>query len=66
MDYMDELREIVNGDERTDRHLAKICGLPHTSIFRFRTGERGLPYQSLKKLATAVGYEIVLKKLRKR
>lgn len=61
---MDQLRDVVNNSEWTDRQLARETDIDHTAIYRFRTGERGLPAPSLEILAEAVGYEIVLRKRR--
>jgi len=65
MSLADDIRRLVEADERTDAQIADDAGINRSIVCRLRQGQ-GLTIDNAERIARAVGYEIALKRLTKR
>ncbi len=69
---LDEIRRAIRRSPKTRYRLWKETGIPESQLSRLMTGEKGLSFDSLERLAEALGLEIVIqpkktaKRLKKR
>ena len=66
MDMETQLRKAVNESGMTQYGVAKVAGLSHAQMSFFVNGHRSLSLAAASKLATALGFELVQKKRRKK
>ena len=57
-----QLRRAIKDDKQSPYSIAQIVGMDDCNLYRFLTGERGLPFYRAEELAEAIGMEIVLVK----
>ena len=63
---LDELRAVLAKSDKTLTDIADAAGMHRVSLSRFKGGGRGVPVDTAEKIAAIFGYEIVLKKIRKK
>lgn len=67
MNYLlDEIRKAINASNKSRYRLSKETSIPQSQLSRLMTGEKGLSFDALEKLADALGLEIIIQKKAKR
>lgn len=62
----DQIRQAVEGCGQTRYAIAKTTGIDQSTLSRFVSGERGLPMQTLDRLADYLELSITMKSQRRR
>ena len=62
MDMEKELKKAIIKSELTQYRIAKLANISHASMSQFVNGNRSLSLTVASKLATALGFELVMKK----
>lgn len=52
------LRSAIEADQRSVTALAKDAGVPQPSLHRYLSGERGLSWESARRLLAALGVRV--------
>jgi len=65
---LDEIRRAIKVSDKTRYRLSKETSIPQSQLSRLMTGEKGLSFEALERLAEALGLEIIIqqKKIRKK
>lgn len=63
---IDQLRQAVKGSGRSLNSLGRETGIAVSGLSRLMSGECGLGADNAEKLAEALGYEIVMKRILKK
>ena len=62
---LDEIRRAIEASDKTRYRLSKETSIPQSQLSRLMTGEKGLSFEALERLAEALGIEIVIQKRKK-
>ena len=65
-EMLDELRRAIEDSPESRYRLSKKTGIEQSQLSRFMAGSVRLGVESVERLAQALGYEIVMRKKRKR
>jgi len=57
---LEQLRRAIKADKQGPYRIARIVRMDDSELYRFLTGERGLPFYRAEAVAEAIGMEIVL------
>jgi transcriptional regulator with XRE-family HTH domain len=57
---LDEIRIAIEKSSKSRYRLSKDAGIPESQLSRLMTGEKGLSFDSLDRLAEALGLEVVI------
>jgi transcriptional regulator with XRE-family HTH domain len=58
---LDELRKAIAAGDKTRYRLWKETGIDQAQLSRLMSGQEGLSYANLEKLADALGLEIIIR-----
>lgn len=58
---LDEIRRAIENSPKTRYRLSKDARIPESQLSRLMTGEKGLSFDSLDRLADALGLEVVIR-----
>ncbi len=58
---LDEIREAIKVSDKTRYRLSKETSIPQSQLSRLITGEKGLSFEALERLAEALGLEIIIR-----
>lgn len=56
-----QIRNAINTSDKTRYRLSKETGIAQSQLSRLMTGQEGLSYENLEKLADALGLEIIIR-----
>jgi len=59
---LDEIRRATKSGPKTRYRLSKETGIPESQLSRLMTGEKGLSFDSLDRLAEALDLEIIIRR----
>jgi transcriptional regulator with XRE-family HTH domain len=62
---LDEIREAIRTSDKTRYRLSKETGIPQSQLSRLMTGEKGVSFDAMERLAEALGLEIILRPKRR-
>jgi transcriptional regulator with XRE-family HTH domain len=62
---LDEIREAIKSSDKTRYRLSKQTEIPQSQLSRFMTGEKGLSFDAMERLAEALGLEIIIRPKRR-
>jgi len=65
---LDEIRRAIKAGDKTRYRLSQETSIPQSQLSRLMTGEKGLSFEAMERLAEALDLEIIIrpKKPRKR
>jgi len=58
---LDEIRKAIETSDKTRYWLSKKSLIPQSQLSRLMTGEKGLSFDALERLADALGVEIIVR-----
>jgi hypothetical protein len=58
---LDEIRRAIEASDKTRYRLSLETRIPQSQLSRLMTGEKGLSFEALERLAEALGIEIVIR-----
>lgn len=58
---LEQIRKVIQNSEKTRYRLSKETGIAQSQLSRLMTGQEGLSYENLEKLADALGVEIIIR-----
>ena len=62
---LDEIREAIKAGDKSRYRLSKEAKIPQSQLSRFMTGEKGLSFDAMERLAEALGLEIIIRPKRR-
>jgi len=62
---LDEIREAIKASDKTRYRLSKETAIPQSQLSRLMTGEKGVSFDALERLAEALGLEIIIRPKRR-
>ena len=63
---LDEIRRAIKASDKTRYRLSKETSVPQSQLSRLMTGEKGLSFEALERLADALGLDIVIQQKKSR
>jgi len=57
---LEQIREAIRASDKTRYRLSKETGIAQSQLSRLMTGQEGLSYENLEKLADALGLVIII------
>ena len=63
---LDEIRRAIETGDKTRYRLSQDTGIPQSQLSRFMTGEKGLSFDAMERLADALGLEVIIRPKRTR
>jgi transcriptional regulator with XRE-family HTH domain len=58
---LDEIRRAIEAGDKTRYRLSQETSIPQSQLSRFMTGEKGLSFDAMERLAEALGLEVVIR-----
>jgi transcriptional regulator with XRE-family HTH domain len=58
---LDEIRKAIEAGEKSRYQLSKETGIAQSQLSRLMTGQEGVSYENLERLADALGLEIIIR-----
>ena len=58
---LDEIRRAIKTGDKTRYRLSKVTSIHESQLSRLMTGEKGVSFEALERLAEALGLEIILR-----
>jgi len=58
---LDEIREAIKASAKSRYRLSKETSIPQSQLSRLMTGEKGLSFDAMERLAEALGLEIIVR-----
>jgi transcriptional regulator with XRE-family HTH domain len=58
---LDEIRRAIKASDKTRYRLSQETSIPQSQLSRFMTGEKGLSFDAMERLAAALGLEVVIR-----
>ena len=62
---LNQIREAIEAGDKTRYRLSKETSIPQSQLSRFMTGEKGLSFDAMERLAEALGLEIIIRPKRR-
>jgi transcriptional regulator with XRE-family HTH domain len=62
---LDEIREAIKASDKTRYRLSKETSIPQSQLSRLMTGEKGVSFDAMERLADALGLEIIIRPKRR-
>ena len=62
---LDEIREAIRTSDKTRYRLSKETAIPQSQLSRLMTGEKGVSFDAMERLAEALGLEIIIRPKRR-
>ncbi len=63
---LDRIRQAITASDKTRYRLSQETGIPQSQLSRFMTGEKGVSFEALERLAEALDVEIIVRLRKKR
>ncbi len=57
---LEQIREAIRASDKTRYRLSKETGIAQSQLSRLMTGQEGLSYENLEKLADALGLVVII------
>jgi hypothetical protein len=58
---LNEIRKAIEASDKTRYRLSQETSIPQSQLSRFMTGEKGLSFDAMERLAEALGVEIIIR-----
>lgn len=58
---LDEIRKAIQASDKTRYRLSQETSIPQSQLSRLMTGEKGLSFDAMERLADALGLEIIIR-----